>query len=374
MMLAITGSEVSSRPTWVEVQLPRILQNVQEIRSLLSPSTRFMAVVKADAYGLGALPIARALEGEVDAFGVALVEEGMSLREGGITSPIYILGLTPLNQQESLFSHDLTPTICRQEELASLSRLAREREQGIGVQVKVDTGLGRIGILPGDLPSFLEEGMSFPGVSLTGIMSHFSCADSDPDYTQEQYQRFTSWTQGFAGSRHLANSAGTLLHSSYHLDMIRPGLILYGAYPSPLSKSLGKVFLQEVLEWKTRIVHCKTLPPGYPISYGRTYITSRETRVATLPLGYADGYLCRLSNRAQVLIHGKRAPVLGRICMDQLLVDVTDIPKAQVNDGVVLLGEQGGDIISVQEMAGWLETIPYEVLTGIGKRIHRQYV
>lgn len=366
--------DFSSRPTWLQVQLPHILHNVKEIRSILSPSTRLMAVVKADAYGLGALPIAQALDEEVDAFGVALIEEAVQLREGGITSPIHLLGLTPMNQQQELFSYGLTPTVCRRDELASLSRLSRKQEQGISVHLKVDTGLGRIGILPEALPSFLEENMSFPGVSITGIMSHFSSADFDPAYTGSQYEAFLSLQRFFSGSWHLSNSAGLLLHSNYHLDMVRPGLILYGVYPSPQMEEEGKVELKEALEWKTQVIHCKTLPSNYPISYSRTCITSRETRVATLPVGYEDGYLCRLSNRGQVLIHGHRAPVMGRVCMDQLLVDVTDLPPVKVGDEVVLLGHQGEDRISTQEMAGWLETISYEVMTGIGKRVPRQYV
>lgn len=333
-----------------------------------------MGVVKANAYGHGDRTIAETLEREVHVLGVAIMDEAILLRESGITSPIQILGLTPKKEMEYLFSYHLTPTISRLDEMESLSRLAFSFDQEIGVHLKIDTGMGRIGALPGDVPSFFEESRKYPGVSIKGVMSHCSCADSNASFTYEQYKTFLESTASLSGIKHLANSATILRDSKYHLDMVRPGLILYGLYPSTEMEEEKKIELKRALTWKTEIVHLKSLPSGMPISYGSTYHTTGEkTVVATLPLGYEDGYLRGLSNRGEVLVRGKRAPVIGNICMDQFMVDVTEIEGVEIGDEVVLLGEQGEERITAEEMALWLGTINYEVVTNISKRVPRDY-
>lgn len=333
-----------------------------------------MGVVKANAYGHGDLAVAKVIEEEVDVLGVAIIDEAIALREDGIQCPIHILGLTPREEMKHLFSYHLTPTISRFDELDSLSQLASSFDQKIHAHLKVDTGMGRIGVLPEDAPSFLEEAEKRPGVTIEGVMSHCSCADSDPIFTRKQYELFMEATALYKGKKHLANSATLLREREYDLDMVRPGLILYGLYPSEEMEEEKKIDLKRALTWKTMIIHTKSLPPGCPISYASTYHTTKEeTVVATLPVGYEDGYLRALSNKGEVLVRGKRAPVIGNICMDQIMVDVTEIEGAQVGDEVVLLGEQGEEKITALEMAQWIGTINYEVMTNISKRAPRDY-
>lgn len=361
----------------MEVNLSHILHNVREIRSLLDAKTKLMAVVKADAYGHGAIPVAKALEGEVDSFGVAIIDEAIDLREEGIETPIQILGLTPKEEQEYLFEYNLIPTISRLDQVASLSREASREGEEIGFHLKVDTGMGRIGLRPEseDLLSFLHAYSKYLGVSLQGVMSHFSSADEDPLYTREQYERFLESTDSLSICKHIANSAGLLRDKRYHLHMVRPGLILYGLWPSEELKREAGIELRRALTWKTKIVHLKTLPYGNPISYSRNYKTFKEeTVVATLPLGYEDGFLRANGNMAQVLVRGERAPVIGNICMDQFMVDVTDIEDVSIGDEVILLGDQGEDAILAEEHAICLRSINYEVVTNIGKRVPRDYL
>ncbi len=371
----------SQRPTRAEVNISKILHNYREIRNHLHPGTKIMAVVKADAYGHGVLPVARALESEgAERLAVAIVDEGVELRQAGIASPIQILGLTLKEELSALFDYNLIPTISRLDEAVLLSSEAKKREREIRVHLKLDTGMGRIGCLRENLPGLLQELKTLPHLKLEGVMTHFAAADEgDKAFTHKQWKKFQASLALFkaAGLKppsllHAANSATILDLTDYQLQMVRPGLILYGLWPS--DQVCQQLDLKPALRWRTEVVHLKWVEAGTPISYGCTYLTEKRTRVATLPLGYADGYDRLLSTRGEVLVNGLRAPVIGRVCMDQIMIDVTDISGVEIGSEALLIGQQGDDEISAAEMAGWLKTINYEVVTRIGKRVPRIYI
>ncbi|MFL5319678.1 MAG: alanine racemase [Myxococcaceae bacterium] len=368
------------RPTRAEIDLEALKGNLAAIRSL-APKVDVLAVVKANAYGHGAVEIAHALEGEAVRFlGVAIIEEALELRHAGVKAPILVLGGSYDRGYELIVELGLIPTIFREDHLAELSAAAKRQRKKVKAHLKIDTGMGRIGVLPDALPSFLETAKKFPEVELDGLLSHFANADlKDQALTGEQLRKFkTAHAQMkaagyFPSFRHLSNSAGVLdvpeVRDGLELNLIRPGLILYGVEPASWLK--GRAALRPVLSWKTGVTFVKTVPKGTPISYGGTFVTKRESVIATLPIGYADGYDRGYSSKASVLIRGKRAPIAGRVCMDMVMADVTDIPGVAVGDEVVLLGRQGSEEIPVEELASLSETIPYEVLCGVGARVPR---
>lgn len=368
------------RPTRAEVDLAALRHNVSAVRSL-APNAAVMAVVKANAYGHGAVQVARALETtEVQLLGVALVEEGVELRNAGVKKPILVLGGSYEGGYDLLVEYDLMPTVFREEHLRSFAKAARGRGRPALAHVKVDTGMGRIGVLPNDLEGFLDLAEATPEVKLDGLLSHFANADlADAELTSLQIQRFRTALEqmrarGLAPSfRHLSNSAGVLdrpeVRDGLELNLVRPGIMLYGLSPAPWMKD--RASLQPVLSWKTAVTHLKTVSKGTPISYGSTWVAQRESVIATLPVGYADGYSRQYSNRADVLIRSARAKIAGRVCMDMIMIDVTEIAGAQVGDEVVLLGAQGTDRITAEELAALGGTIHYEVLCALGARVPR---
>jgi len=336
-------------------------------------------VVKANGYGHGAREVAKALEHEgSDAFGVATLEEGVELREAGIRSPIVILaGFYPA-QIDQLLRHRLIPVAIEPDGLRRLETLARKRGVSLGFHLKVDTGMGRIGFLASEIDSWLPELSRLRSLRLGGLFSHFSHAENVGGiYTQNQLKLFHGLVARLRSAGyypplvHLANSAAVIALPSAYFSMVRPGLMLYGIYPSPGMAS--QVALKPVLSWKTRVLQLKKIPKGSSISYGQTFVTRRESLIATLPVGYADGYPRLLSNRGAVLVRGKRAPIVGRVCMDLTMIDVTDIRGVQQGDEVVLLGNQGREKLSADEMALWAETISYEIITSISARVPRIY-
>ena len=362
----------------MEVDLAALARNVEAVRAL-APHAEILAVVKANAYGHGAAVIAKALERQrVKMLAVALIEEGIELRNAGVRAPILVLGGSYEGGYELLVAHQLTPTVFRPEHLQGLGRAARKAGITVDVHLKVDSGMGRIGVLPEELNSFLDLFSSFPKIRLDGLLSHFASADlEDREVTlgqlrsfKEAYQRLRS--RGFHPSwRHLSNSAGLGLpqvREDVELNMVRPGIMLYGLHPAAWLRSVA---LEPVLAWKTAIIHLKTVPPGASISYGGSWRAPRQARIATLPIGYADGYSRRYSNRAQVLVRGQRAPVIGRVCMDMSMVDVTDVPRVAIGDEVTLLGAQGSERISAEELADLAQTVQYEVICGVGARVPR---
>ncbi len=360
--------------TYAEISLNAIKHNIGEIRKLLKENVRFMAVVKANAYGHGSVAVARAaMEAGAHYLAVANLREAVELRDAGITCPILILTESPTSVMDEIIQYDLTQTIYSIVEAQALSGEAQKRNKTARFHIKIDTGMGRVGVQPSEAVAFITKVVSLPGIELEGIFTHFAKAeDAKDNFTQEQFTRF----EQVAGKinniqiKHTANSAAVLYHPQTHLDMVRIGLMIYGLYPQGSSRQL--ISLKPALSFKSRVTYLKRVPAGTPLSYGSTYVTASETTIATVPVGYADGFSRRLSNRGQVIIRGRRFPVVGRVTMDLCLVNVGD-SRAEVGDEVVMIGEQNGQIISADEVARLEDTISYEVVCGIGKRVPRVY-
>ena len=374
---------LSLRPRVVaEVSIEAIKHNYHEIRKLIPHSTGIMGIVKADGYGHGAAEIANILQEEgVDQLAVAIAKDGEELRKSGITKPILVLGYTPAADIEALITYDLTQTVFSFEMAEFISREAKKFGKSINVHIKVDTGMGRIGFLAD--PQSIEEIKKIaqlPNINMEGIFTHFSTADEvDKTYTRDQWSIFTGFLNELheAGIEfpivHAANSAATMGHPYTHVNMVRPGIIMYGYYPSDYLHG-KKINLKPAMTLKTQVVHIKELSKEHYIGYGRKYCTTRETKIATIPIGYADGYSRRLSNKGRVLIRGQYANVIGNICMDQFMVDVSHIPDITVGDEVVVFGTQGDKTVTIEELARLTDTINYEIMCMIGKRVPRIYV
>ena len=368
----------SGRPTIAEVDLGALEFNYRQIQKRIPEGVKRLAVVKADAYGHGAIPVSLKLEKlGVEYLGVAIPEEGVELRRGGVKAPILVLGGIFGREVDQIFRFRLTPVIFRKDSLKLLSQEAERRRRKVKVHLKVDTGMGRLGVPLSDWHDFLKEVKRFPKIEIEGILSHFSMLDAEKDLTQNQwgaFQRAVTIAQEMGIScqyLHMASSATLTAFPGYSAKLVRPGIMLYGSYPSPKFQSL--IPLKPVMTLKTRIHFLKSVPPGTRISYGGTFKTKRESLIATLPIGYADGYSHHLSNHGEVLIHGKRAPVVGKVCMDFIMVDVTDIPRVSVGDEVILMGRQGREQITAEEIAEKINSISYEVLCLIVKRFPRVY-
>jgi alanine racemase len=368
----------SGRPTVGEVDLGALELNYRQIKKRIPENVKLLAVVKADAYGHGAIPVSLRLEKlGVDYLGVAIPEEGVELRKGGVKTPILVLGGIFGEEVDQIFRFRLTPVIFGKESLKILSREAERRRRKVKVHLKVDTGMGRLGVPLNLWPDFLREVGRFPKIEAEGILSHFSMTDEEKGFTRGQWRAFqgaVALAQKLGISSpvlHMASSATLTAFPGYSAKLVRPGIMLYGSYPSPTFRSL--IPLKPVMTLKTRIHFLKSVPTGTRISYGGTFKARRESLIATLPIGYADGYSRHLSNLGEVLIHGKRAPVVGKVCMDFIMVDVTDIPRVSAGDEVILMGRQGKEQITPEEIAKKINSISYEVLCSIGKRVPRVY-
>lgn len=366
------------RPTWVEIDLSAIGENVRRLKEIARPAA-LMAVLKADAYGHGAIRAARtALLHGADYLATACLGEAVALRRQGIVAPILILGFTPPWQAQEIVRYDLTATVYSLEPVRHLARAVRALGRGPArVQVKVDTGMGRLGLLPPDVPTFVDAVRAIPEIEIEGIFTHFACADAeDPTSTRRQIERFDAVLDqiGRDGWRpryvHAANSAAIFRFPEARYSMVRAGIALYGLDPS--SQVRCPEGFRPALTFKTLIAQVKELPIGSPISYGATFVTRRPSRIAVLPVGYGDGFRRSPRNWHEVLVHGRRAPIVGVVCMDMCMIDVTDIPGVRVGDEVVLIGRQDQDEISVAEVAGKLGTISYEVVTQILARVPRE--
>jgi alanine racemase len=356
-------------PTWVEINLDAIASNVKNIKKLIGDKKELMAVVKGNAYGHDILEIASVvLNNGANRLAVARLEEGIFLRKTGVTVPILVLGLTLKQQAELLVSYNITPTVCEYEMIEKLSESAIKKDKLIKVHLKVDTGMGRIGIFPHDILRFIKRVRILKNVEIEGIFTHFSVADEkDKTYTERQFHKFMEvlTTLEKEGVRilikHVGNSATFFDLPHMWLDLVRPGISIYGLFPSIEVQKTIKLIPAH--SFKTRIVFLKELSMGESIGYGRTYTTKkRRTKVASLPVGYADGYNRLLSNQGEVLVRGNRVSVIGRVCMDQTMIDVTDLPQVEIGDEVVLWGRQGQEEITVEEIADKIKTINYEVV------------
>lgn len=364
------------RPTWAEINLDNLAHNFYQIKKLISPKTKIMVTVKADAYGHGLIPVSKKLVScGVDALGVASIDEGISLREAQIKIPILILGLILKRDTEPLFRYGLTPTVCDLGLACALNKKAEACGCLQDVHIKVDTGMGRIGVLHEGAYELVKRIHKLKNINIKGIFTHFAFADLDRDFTSYQIGVFNRLIHKLKkqGIRiplaHAANSIGIIDYKNSHFNMVRPGLVIYGLYP----KENLKVCLKPVLSLKTRVIYKKRVPKNYGISYGHAYITTKNTTILTLPIGYGDGYPRNLSNQAPVLIRGRRFKIAGRICMDQIMVDAGD-SAVKIGDEAVFIGSQGKDTITAEELAGLSGTIPYEIVCGLGSRIPRLYV
>lgn len=368
------------RPTWVEVDLGAIRANAAAVKGLLPDQTRLMAVVKANAYGHGAVPVARAaLEAGAEWLGVATPAEGWELREAGIDAPILVLGAAWPFEAELYLRGDLRATITSFDEAAALSSLAAQQGGVLRVHLKVDTGMGRLGVHYREAGRFAAEVARLPHLEIEGVFSHFATAD-EPDlaFARRQLDRFQQALfdierAGVAARfRHIANSGAIFaLLPEAAFDLVRLGISLYGYYPSPAVPH--PIVLHPALRWFARAVFVKRVEAGTPISYGATYAPRRPSTIVTLPVGYADGLRRELSNKGQVLLHGQRVPIAGRVCMDQVMVDAGDL-AVTVGERALIIGKQNGAAITADDLARWLGTISYEVLTGISPRVPRVYV
>ena len=370
--------ELPLRPTWAEIDLAAITHNIQQFRSHISPRTRLMAIVKANAYGHGAVQVARtAVAAGVSFLSVGMVEEAIELRENGLTAPILILGYTPKEYAPYLVQYRLTPSVFTLPEAQAFSQAAVQAKTKLEVHVKVDTGMTRVGCQAQEADSFIRQLAAMPGLQITGLYTHFASADQqDLTFARLQLARYLALVERLEARgikiplKHVANSAAAMSMPEAQLDMVRLGIGLYGLYPSA-EVNRSQIQLQPAMTLKAKIVYLKDVPAGVGVSYGSTYVTTQPARIATLNIGYGDGYRRQLSNRGQVLVHGQRVPVVGRICMDQTMINVQDVPGVQAGDEVVLFGQQDGALLSVDEVASWLDTINYEVITAISRRVPR---
>lgn len=366
-------------PTVVHIDLGAFAHNVRTVRARLQADCQLMAVVKADAYGHGAVPLARvALQHGATWLGVARPAEGVALRQAGIAAPILVLGALWRQEIPTILAYRLIPVVGSLAELTHLQQTVAQRAMTYPLHVKIDTGMGRLGVMPEDVPAFLAALTQCPQLRCEGLMTHLACADT-PDAASVacQLARFRvvqqQWGSHGLAPRyiHAANSAGLYRYPASHGTLVRAGIVLYGA-PTFGAPEVDR--LRPVLTWKTHVTRVQAVPAGCGIGYGHTFVTPRPSVIGTLPVGYADGLNRLLSNVGQVLIHAQRVPVVGQICMDMCMVDLTDVPGVQVGDEAVLIGSQGGAQVTAAAMAAHCGTIPYEIFCGITQRIPRRYL
>ena len=372
-----------NRRTWAEIDLDAAAQNIREIRKITDPKAKIMAVVKADGYGNGYLEMAQTfLENGADMLAVALLQEGIQLRKSGITAPVLILGTCLVDMLEDLIEYDITPNVYSYDTALKISEIAKLKGKTVKIHIKLDTGMSRIGFLVNEetYEMVIDEILKIselPNIEIEGIFSHFSTSDeADGSYTICQFKRFMKICDGLKERgltiplRHICNSAGIMMYPEMHLDMVRPGVILYGMYPSDeVDKS--RLPLIPVMTLKSVITNIKTAESGRGVSYGKEFITDKPTKIATVPAGYADGYLRGIAKGGSILVNGEKAPIIGRICMDQCMIDVTNVHNISIGDEVTLFGKNG---ITIDDIARQLHTINYEVSCCVSRRVPRVYV
>ena len=360
------------RPTWAEIDLGALQHNFLLVKELVGPGVSVLSVVKADGYGHGAVEVSKTLaEAGTDMLGVATVEEAMELRDYGIDVPIMLLGGIRPDEAVLTVQNNMVPCLFSTAVARALDKAASANGTKAHYHLKIDTGMTRLGVRPEELTEFLKELSGLSNIHMEGVLTHLASAFTDSrDYTERQLADFLKLADTVRASGHepkyvhSANSASIKRYPHSHMDLVRPGIMLY------VPGEDDALDLRPVMKLKSRIIQLRKVPKGTPVSYGGTYVTTRPSAIATLPIGYADGYLRKLSNRALVSLHGKTAPVVGAVCMDLTMIDVTDIPDAQVGDDVTLFGDA---LVSVGQVASWADTISYEILSITGKRVQRIY-
>jgi alanine racemase len=368
------------RPVWAEINLGNLAHNIREIKKIVKKDTLITAVIKANAYGHGSVEAAKVfLENGADRLAVATLSEAIELREAGIDVPILILGYTPESQYSQVIEYNITQTIYNFESASVFSQAASLQNKTGTIHIKIDSGMGRIGFLPND--ESVDEIIKIsklPNINIEGIFTHFATADEkDKSYTRLQFERFSTVVKKLEEKglsipiKHVSNSAAIIDFPEYNLDMVRPGIILYGYYPSN-DVNKDRIQLKPAMTLRAKISNVKTVSKGTGISYGQIFVTERESKIATIPIGYADGFTRMLTSKAEAFIKGKRVPVVGRICMDQCMLDVTEVEDVKIGDEVVLLGYEAGQP-DADEIGEKLNTISYEVLCMVGRRIPRVY-
>ena len=374
---------IIKRPTWAEINLDNLAFNFKSVKEFIGQKISFMAVVKADGYGHGAVCCARKLdEAGIDWFGVALPEEGLELRENGIKTPILCLGSFWSGQENLLLENDLTPVIYNLEIAGKFDKAARDKAITAKIHIKIDTGMGRIGVRFDEINEFAEKLKQFQNLRVEGMMTHFASADNlnENSFTNLQIQRFYEAVKlfedkGFAPKfKDLANSPGAIAHENSRGNMVRLGGVLYGLGGDVLPHEIELPELKPVLSLHTKISHLKKVPKGETLGYGKTFLTEKDSLIATIPIGYQDGYSRTLSNLGRVIINNNFAPVVGRISMDWTIIDVSNIPNVKINDEVILIGKSEDIEIPAEELAKITQTISYEITCGINRRVTRKYV
>lgn len=362
-----------------KIDLDAILHNFNEVKRLLGKDTKVLSVLKSDGYGHGAVPVAELLKDKTDYFGVSIIEEATELRKSGITKPIMIFGYTSPDQFKELLLNNVDQTIFQFDVAQKLSETASALGLTAKIHIEVDTGMRRTGF-PASTESvkIIKQISRLPNMEIKGIFTHFANADMrDKTSEQEQKKMFSEFLKEIESNdisiplKHSCNSAATIEEED-HFDMVRVGLLLYGLFPSE-EVHKEKLNLLPAMELKTHVIFIKTVEAGCGVSYGHTYVTSKQTKIATLPVGYADGYPRALSSKGRVLIKGKYAPIIGRVCMDLMMVDVTDIDDVAVEDEVILLGTEGGNAITAEELGALSESFNYEIICGISKRVPKVF-
>ena len=367
----------------IQVNLYNVRNNIETIHNIISKDVKVIAVVKADAYGLGMLEVSQKIKEIVDMFAVATIEEALDLRKSGIENNILILGIIPQCCVESAIENNISIAVCSMEQAYHISEIAQKLGKKATIHIKLDTGMGRIGFkIEEKSVSQIKSISNMPYIEIEGIFTHFSKSDEyDKHYTEEQIKKYNKLVSALeregvnVGIKHCCNSAGIIDFSEAHYDAVRAGIIIYGMCPSAKydNKDFREKFHQ-VMEWKSQIVFIKDVPKGTAISYGGTFFSEHESVIATVPIGYADGLPRVLSNNGYMIVKGKRVPIVGRVCMDQCMIDVTHVKDVEIGDTVTIIGSDGDECITIEEVAKWSNTINYEITCGIGKRMKREYI
>ncbi len=368
-----------NKPSYIEIDLDRIAANTQAVKSILPQGVTLQAVVKANGYGHGAVEAARAMvENGADCLGIAFVEEGIELREAGINKPIVLLYPEPPDRAHLVLNYNLIPTISDTEFARELDSLVDEGKK-VDIFLKIDTGMSRYGARPGDINILIDEIRQLPRLRMAGFSTNFSASDNgDLSFCYKQIEKFKSATESFNDAEmspmvlSMANSGGLLNLPESYFNMVRVGLLLYGYYSSKESKRT--VDVAPAMKLVSNILYIRDLDKGEPIGYGLSYVTSSKSKIATIPIGYGDGYPRAMSNKGEVIVNGQRAPIVGRVCMDALMVDITEIPQAKFGDEVVLIGEQCGEYIGADEIAELCGTITWEITCGLTHRLPIKYI